>query len=86
MNNLLFMKAKTYTFAICLLLLTTVACKKEAKFVNVPTNKKIETFYISELNSCISLLDSISTTRITEENISLYKKARKHFKTIEKKQ
>ncbi|MDW5290870.1 cytochrome-c peroxidase [Formosa sp. PL04] len=84
MNNILFMKAKAYTFGICLLLLITVSCKKEEKTVNIDsTEKNIETFYISELNSSISFLDSISIFKKTEDNIAFYKKARMHFKTVE---
>jgi cytochrome c peroxidase len=78
------MKAKAYTFCMCLLLLSTLGCKKEEKITTISsTNKKIKTFYTSELNSCITLLDSISILKKIEDNISLYIKARKHFKKIE---
>ena len=78
------MKAKTYTFSMCLLLLTTVACKSEVRTIDIAsTNQRIELFYTSKLNTCIDLLDSISTSENTEKNISFYKKARLHFKTIE---
>lgn len=78
------MKAKTYTFGICLLLLITISCKNEIKTVNNDSSdKKIETFYISELNHCIGALDAISMLKNKEENIVLYKEARKHFKTLE---
>jgi cytochrome c peroxidase len=78
------MKAKAYTFCMCLLLLSTLGCKKEEKITAISsTNKKIKTFYTSELNSCITLLDSISILKKIEDNISLYIKARKHFKKIE---
>jgi cytochrome c peroxidase len=78
------MKAKAYTFCMCLLLLSTLGCKKEKKINTFSsTNTKIKTFYTSELNSCITLLDSISTLKKIEDNISLYIKARKHFKKIE---
>ena len=84
MNNNLFMKAKAYTFCMCLLLLSTLGCEKEEKITTISsTNKKIKTFYTSELNSCITLLDSISILKKIEDNISLYIKARKHFKKIE---
>jgi cytochrome c peroxidase len=69
---------------MCLLLLSTLGCKKEEKITTISsTNKKIKTFYTSELNSCITLLDSISILKKIEDNISLYIKARKHFKKIE---
>ena len=78
------MKAKAYTFCMCLLLLSTLGCKKEEKITTISsTNNKIKTFYTSELNSCITLLDSISILKKIEDNISLYIKARKHFKKIE---
>lgn len=78
------MKAKAYTFCMCLLLLSTLGCKKEKKINTFSsTNTKIKTFYTSELNNCITLLDSISTLKKIEDNISLYIKARKHFKKIE---
>jgi cytochrome c peroxidase len=84
MDNNLFMKAKAYTFCMCLLLLSTLGCEKEEKIITISsTNKKIKTFYTSELNSCITLLDSISILKKIEDNISLYIKARKHFKKIE---
>ncbi|WP_245893535.1 cytochrome-c peroxidase [Polaribacter butkevichii] len=84
MNNILFMKAKAYTFSICLLLLTLVACKKEEKMVNISsTNKNIKTFYDAQLNTCITLLDSISVSKKIATNKTLYKKAREHFKRIE---
>jgi cytochrome c peroxidase len=84
MDNNLFMKAKAYTFCMCLLLLSTLGCEKEEKITTISsTNKKIKTFYTSELNSCITLLDSISILKKIEDNISLYIKARKHFKKIE---
>jgi cytochrome c peroxidase len=84
MDNNLFMKAKAYTFCMCLLLLSTLGCEKEEKITTISsTNKKIKTFYTSELNSCITLLDSISILKKIEDNILLYIKARKHFKKIE---
>ncbi|MGY5354258.1 cytochrome-c peroxidase [Wenyingzhuangia sp. IMCC45467] len=81
MNNILFMKAKAYTFGICLLLLTTMACNSKETPISI--NKKIETFYISELSDCINILDAISLTKKIEDNILLYKNAREHFKNIE---
>ncbi|MFD2540753.1 cytochrome-c peroxidase [Lacinutrix gracilariae] len=47
------------------------------------TNEKIASFYLSELEQCIAFLDSISTFQKAEERIAFYKKARKHFKTME---
>jgi cytochrome c peroxidase len=78
------MKAKAYTFGICLLLLTTTACKKKGETVAIySTDKKIEAFFTTELIACIDLLESIATSKTKEENILLYKTARKHFKTAE---
>ncbi|MBU2940556.1 methylamine utilization protein [Lacinutrix sp. C3R15] len=84
------MKAKTYTFCICLLLFITVSCKKQTEFVNMDatknmgaTNKKIASFYNSELKRCITFLDSISISKNPEQRIAYYKKARKHFKAME---
>lgn len=83
-KNKLIIKAKAYTFGICLLLFTTVSCKKEVKTTTyASTDKKIESFFITELNSCINALDSISFLKNFEYNISFYKEARKHFKMIE---
>lgn len=78
------MKAKAYTFCICLLLFGAVACKKgEKPKENINTNQKIETFYTSELAKSIDWLDSISVDVKTPKNITFYKKARQHFKNIE---
>lgn len=84
MNKNIFVKAKAYTFSICLLLFITVSCKKQMEPVNKnTTNEKIASFYLSELEQCITFLDSISTFQNAEERIAYYKKARKHFKTME---
>jgi len=78
------MKAKTYTSCICLLLLMTVSCKKEAKTVSMDaTDKKIASFYNSELEACITFLDSISMSENAMKRIAYYKKARRHFKAME---
>ncbi len=78
------MKAKTYTSCICLLLLMTVSCKKEAKTVSMDaTDKKIASFYNSELEACITFLDSISMSKNAMKRIAYYKKARRHFKAME---
>jgi cytochrome c peroxidase len=78
------MKAKTYTFCICLLLLITVSCKKQTETVNVDaTNQSIASFYNSELERCITYLDSISVSKNAEDRIANYKKARQHFKAME---
>ncbi|WP_372754690.1 cytochrome-c peroxidase [Mariniflexile sp.] len=85
MNNiLLIIRAKTYTFCICLLLLSVISCKTETQSTEaISTDKQIEKFYLSELNHCINTLDSLSSLNNTEDKIACYKKARKHFKTIE---
>ncbi|WP_254453238.1 cytochrome-c peroxidase [Winogradskyella undariae] len=84
MNNKIFMKAKTYTFCICLLLFITVSCKKHTEPVNIDsTDKKIASFYNSELERCITFLDSIFISKNAEERIAYYKQARKHFKAME---
>jgi len=78
------MKAKTYTNCICLLLLTTVSCKKQVTTVSVDSSdKKIASFYNSKLDSCIIFLDSISDSKNLATRISYYKKARMHFKSME---
>ncbi|QXP80841.1 methylamine utilization protein [Winogradskyella sp. HaHa_3_26] len=78
------MKAKTYTFCICLLLFITVSCKKHTEPVNIDsTDKKIASFYNSELERCINFLDSIFISKNAEERIAYYKQARKHFKAME---
>ncbi len=84
MNKNLFMKAKTYTFCICLLLFITVSCKKQLEPVTeATTDKKIASFYHTELEQCIAFLDSISTSKNTAERIAYYKQARQHFKAME---
>lgn len=84
MNNNIFRKAKTYTSCICLLLLMTVSCKKEVKTVSMDaTDKKIASFYNSELEACITFLDSISMSENATKRIVYYKKARRHFKAME---
>ena len=84
MNHNIFMKAKTYTFCICLLLLITVSCKKQTETVNVDaTDQNIALFYNSELERCITYLDSISVSKNAEDRIAYYKKARQHFKAME---
>lgn len=78
------MKAKTYTSCICLLFLMTVSCKKEVKTVSMDvTDKKIASFYNSELEACITFLDSISMYENATKRIAYYKKARRHFKAME---
>ncbi|WNH10126.1 cytochrome-c peroxidase [Thalassobellus suaedae] len=85
MNNILFLiRAKTYTISICLLLLASIACKKElTKTQATSTNKRIESLYTKELDICINYLDSLSASKNIKNNIDFYKKAREHFKTIE---
>lgn len=85
MNNILFtIRAKAYTFGICLLLLTGFSCKKEIKNTkNVSTDKQIEQLYLNHLNQCIVALDSLTNQRTFEAKITHYKTARKHFKSIE---
>ncbi|MBQ0786585.1 MAG: methylamine utilization protein, partial [Oceanihabitans sp.] len=84
MNNNIFRKAKTYTSCICLLFLMTVSCKKEVKTVSMDaTDKKIASFYNSELERCITFLDSISMSENAAERIAYYKKSRRHFKAME---
>lgn len=85
MNNILFtIRAKAYTFCICLLLLTGISCKKEIKNTQpISTDKRIEALYLSELSNCISALDSLNTLKNIQNKIACYKKARKHFKIIE---
>ena len=85
MNNILFtIRAKTYTFGICLLLLTGFSCKKEIKNTqNVSTDTQIEQLYLNHLNQCIVALDSLTNQLTIEAKIASYKTARKHFKSIE---
>jgi len=84
MNKILFMKAKTYTFGICLLLLLTTACKNDKKPIAIlTTDDEITKFYKSELNDCIQYLDAIAGTNETKINVDLYTKARFKFKAIE---
>ena len=40
MNNILFMKAKTYTLGVCLLLLTFVACKEKENTIAINSTKQ----------------------------------------------
>jgi len=78
------MKAKTYTFGICLLLLLTTACKNDKKPIAIlTTDDEITKFYKSELNDCIQYLDAIAGTNETKINVDLYTKARFKFKAIE---
>jgi cytochrome c peroxidase len=85
MNNILFIiRAKAYTFGICLLLLTGMACNKDVKInPTVTANEKITNLYLTELSICINSLDSIAYLKNVEAKIECYKKARRHFKTIE---
>ncbi|AUP77769.1 cytochrome-c peroxidase [Flavivirga eckloniae] len=85
MNNILFLiRAKAYTFSICLLLLTGTACKKEvANTKPVSISEQIENLYTTELSHCINALDSLALLKNTHDNIENYKKARLHFKSIE---
>lgn len=84
MNNILFMKAKAYTFCICLLLLTTIACKKETTIATpVSINKNIKDYYINAITNSINFLDSLSASNRTKTKIEFYKKARQHFKIAE---
>ncbi len=85
MNNILFsIRAKAYTIGICLLLLTSLACKKEVtKTQTTSTSQRIENLYTKELDTCISYLDSLLISKNTKNNIVIYKKARQHFKTLE---
>ncbi|MEN3324532.1 cytochrome c peroxidase [Mariniflexile soesokkakense] len=83
-NTLLIIRAKTYTFGICLLLLTGFSCEKEKNNTQpISTDKRIETFYLSELSKCINTIDSLSTLKNSQDKIACYKIARMHFKTIE---
>ena len=85
MNNILFIKAKAYTLGICLLLLTVLACKKEmkTKTLKISKDKEVDVFYQQELKLCIEALDSIIKLSNQNNKIEVYKRARKHFKTIE---
>ncbi|MFB9054569.1 cytochrome-c peroxidase [Formosa undariae] len=85
MNNILFMKAKTYTYSICLLLFMQMGCKKQPETVNqeLTTNEHILNFFKSEIEQSVSALDSISTLNSTSDKIEAYKSARHHFKTLE---
>lgn len=85
MNTILFtIRAKAYTYCICLLLLLITSCKKEiAQTPSVLTDKKIENLYIKELIGCINNLDSLITSKSKTHKIEFYKKARKHFKSAE---
>jgi cytochrome c peroxidase len=47
------------------------------------TDKKIASFYNSELEACITFLDSISMSENATKRIAYYKKARRHFKAME---
>ncbi|MBA6315928.1 cytochrome-c peroxidase [Cellulophaga baltica] len=78
------MKAKTYTFGICLLLLLTTACKNDKKPIAIlTTDDEITKFYKSELNDCIQYLEAMEGTNQTKINVDLYTKARFKFKAIE---
>lgn len=85
MNNILFLiRAKTYTLGICLLLLTTTACKKELTSAKPFTlNESIERLYKLELKKCINTLDALLASKSKTDKIEFYKKARFHFKTVE---
>ncbi|GAA3589295.1 cytochrome c peroxidase [Flavivirga amylovorans] len=85
MNNILFkIKAKAYTSGICLLLLTTVACKKEVTDIkSITLSEQIKNLYLTELSHCINALDTLALLRNTDDNIKLYKEARLHFKSME---
>lgn len=85
MNNILFsIRAKAYTFGICLLLLTGFSCKKEIKNTqNVSTDTQIKQLYLNHLNQCIAALDSLTNQHGIEAKIACYKTARKHFKSVE---
>ncbi|WP_136480654.1 cytochrome-c peroxidase [Cognatitamlana onchidii] len=83
MNTILLkVKAKAYTYSICLLLFSTIACKRDAEKNKIGYNEEtIETLFLSDINQCIKSLDSINN----QGNVKLdyYKKARKHFKHLE---
>ncbi len=86
MNIILFqIRTKAYTLCICLLFLSVLACKKEASVVQpISKNKQIEQLFTAELDSCINALTSLLHSKTnTEHDVTLYKKARQHFKTIE---
>ena len=84
MNKILFMKAKTYTFGICLLLLLTTACKNDKKPISlINTDEEITKFFKSQLNDCIQYLEAIKGTNQITINTEFYKKARLKFKAIE---
>ncbi|WP_434035276.1 cytochrome-c peroxidase [Formosa sp. 4Alg 33] len=85
MNNILFMKAKTYTIGICLLLFMQMGCKKQPDTVNqqLTTNEHILNFFKSEIEQSVLALDSISTLNSTSDKIEAYKSARHHFKALE---
>ena len=78
------MKAKTYTFGICLLLLLTTACKNDKKPIAlVSTDEEITKFLKPQLNDCIEYLEAIKGTNQITVNTEFYKKARLKFKVIE---
>ncbi|APZ45722.1 methylamine utilization protein [Polaribacter reichenbachii] len=85
MNTILFnIRAKAYTFCICLLLLSMVACKKSTTQLKpISKNKQIEHLYVTELQHTISALDSLLVSEKTIDKIKFYKQARHHFKTLE---
>ncbi len=85
MNTILFnIRAKAYTFCICLLLLSMVACKKSTTLLKpISKNKQIEHLYVTELQHTISALDSLLVSEKTIDKIKFYKQARHHFKTLE---
>ncbi|WP_435133504.1 cytochrome-c peroxidase [Formosa sp. A9] len=85
-KNILVVKAKTYTFGICLLLLI-VSCNNKSETVDIKklasTNEQVEALYISELQECIKHLERISISNASKDNVAAYKQARLHFKQIE---
>ncbi|MBU2951538.1 methylamine utilization protein [Tamlana agarivorans] len=81
---LLTVRAKAYTFGICLLLLSALGCKNDT---TTPTplavDTQIEENYLNQLSLSIAYLDTLNASQNTADKINSYKKARKHFKLAE---
>lgn len=77
-------RAKAYTFGICLLLFFILACKSEPRSEKpLATENNIEHIYLNALKESIVNLDAINTFENTNDKINSYKKARKYFKLAE---
>ncbi|WP_067145888.1 cytochrome-c peroxidase [Pseudotamlana agarivorans] len=77
-------RAKAYTFGICLLLLSGLACKSETSSETPKaTENGIEQIYLNNIKQSIVNLDAINTVENTNDKIDSYKKARQYFKLAE---